>query len=65
MQYGARPLRRAIQRMEEDALSEEILSGRIHLGDRVRAAAREDTLIFEPVRQPEGELAVIGQPNSD
>ena len=65
LQYGARPLRRAIQRMVEDALSEEILSGRIHLGDRVRAAAREDTLIFEPVRQPEGELAVIGQPNSD
>ncbi|MEA5069751.1 MAG: AAA family ATPase, partial [Christensenellaceae bacterium] len=34
-QYGARPLRRAIQRMVEDALSEEILSGRIALGSRV------------------------------
>ncbi len=65
LQYGARPLRRAIQRMVEDALSEEILSGRIRLGDRVRAAAQEDELVFEPIRLPEGELAAVGQPNSD
>lgn len=32
--YGARPLRRAIQRMVEDDLSEEILSGRVALGDQ-------------------------------
>jgi len=35
--YGARPLRRAIQRMVEDGLSEEILSGNIKLGDNVIA----------------------------
>ena len=35
LQYGARPLRRAIQRMVEDALSEEILDGKVKLGDRV------------------------------
>ncbi|MDR3050742.1 MAG: ATP-dependent Clp protease ATP-binding subunit [Oscillospiraceae bacterium] len=45
--YGARPLRRAIQRMVEDALSEEILAGRVALGDRVRAEMREGKLNFE------------------
>jgi ATP-dependent Clp protease ATP-binding subunit ClpC len=35
--YGARPLRRAIQRIVEDGLSEEILSGKIRLGDNVVA----------------------------
>lgn len=33
--YGARPLRKAIQREIEDALSEEILAGEIKTGDRV------------------------------
>ena len=33
--YGARPLRRTIQRSVEDALSEEIIAGKIALGDRV------------------------------
>ena len=33
--YGARPLRRMIQQKVEDKLSEEILSGRIVLGDHV------------------------------
>jgi ATP-dependent Clp protease ATP-binding subunit ClpC len=31
--YGARPLRRAIMRLLEDSLAEEILSGRIKDGD--------------------------------
>lgn len=34
-QYGARPLRRAIQRTVEDRLSEELLAGRIRLGTPV------------------------------
>ena len=34
-QYGARPLKRAIQRRIEDKLSEEILLGRIRNGQRV------------------------------
>ncbi|MBQ7868048.1 MAG: ATP-dependent Clp protease ATP-binding subunit [Clostridia bacterium] len=33
--YGARPLRRTIQRSVEDALSEEIIAGKIALGDSV------------------------------
>ena len=53
LQYGARPLRRAIQRMVEDALSEEILTGRIRLGDRVSARAEDDKLVFEPLALPD------------
>ncbi|MBE5761627.1 MAG: ATP-dependent Clp protease ATP-binding subunit [Clostridiales bacterium] len=34
-EYGARPLRRAIQRLVEDNLSEEILAGNIAIGDDV------------------------------
>ncbi|MGI5899771.1 MAG: ATP-dependent Clp protease ATP-binding subunit [Christensenellales bacterium] len=34
-EYGARPLRRAIQRLVEDSLSEEILSGNVSIGDKV------------------------------
>jgi ATP-dependent Clp protease ATP-binding subunit ClpC len=33
--YGARPLRRAVQRMLEDSLAEEVLSGRIGEGDTI------------------------------
>ena len=55
LQYGARPLRRAIQRMVEDALSEEILNGKIKLGDRVFMTAKDDQLVFSPLAK-EGEL---------
>ena len=47
LQYGARPLRRAIQRMIEDALSEELLAGAVQLGDRVRAFERDGEIAFE------------------
>jgi len=48
LKYGARPLRRAIQRLVEDALSEEILTGNVHLGDKVIAGVAEQKLIFTP-----------------
>ncbi len=48
--YGARPLRRAIQHQVEDSLSEELLSGRISLGDSVRAKIRGGRLTFEKLR---------------
>ncbi len=53
LQYGARPLRRAIQRMVEDALSEEILNGNIKLGDRVSMAAKDGQLVFTPLAKAE------------
>ena len=42
--FGARPLRRAIQRQVEDALSEEIISGRLKLGDSVQAPVEDGRL---------------------
>ncbi len=42
--FGARPLRRAIQRQVEDALSEEIISGRLKLGDSVQATVEDGKL---------------------
>ena len=45
--YGARPLRRAIQHQVEDSLSEELLSGKIRLGDKVKAKAKGGKLAFE------------------
>jgi len=65
LQYGARPLRRAIQRMVEDALSEEILLGKIRLGDHVYALVEDDQLVFVPAAEENRELACVGQLNSD
>ena len=45
--YGARPLRRAIQRMVEDSLSEELLSGQITLGDHLIAKVKDGKLAFD------------------
>ncbi|WP_409176611.1 ATP-dependent Clp protease ATP-binding subunit [Brevibacillus fortis] len=45
--YGARPLRRAIQRHIEDNLSEELLKGTISKGDTVNIEAEEGKLIVK------------------
>ena len=50
--YGARPLRRAIQRSVEDALSEEIIAGRVALGDRVHLYVNEDKKICFKKAEP-------------
>ena len=41
-QYGARPLKRAIQRYVEDLLSDEIIRGNIRRGDTVNIVVNED-----------------------
>ncbi len=46
LQYGARPLRRAIQKQLEDELSDELLLGRIKSGDRVKAHVEDDRIVF-------------------
>jgi ATP-dependent Clp protease ATP-binding subunit ClpC len=43
---GARPLRRAIQRMVEDPLSEEMLAGHWNPGDIVELGAEGDRIVF-------------------
>ncbi len=44
--YGARPLRRVIQREILDPLSLEILDGEFHDGDRITVDAADDRLVF-------------------
>ena len=46
--FGARPLRRAIQRLIEDPLSEEVLEGKWKEGSIVLVDCVEDELVFAP-----------------
>jgi ATP-dependent Clp protease ATP-binding subunit ClpC len=50
--FGARPLRRAIQRLVEDPLSDEMLRGKFNSGDVVTVDVRDDTIVFERKREP-------------
>ncbi len=44
--FGARPLRRAIQRLIENPLSEEILRGTLKRGDTVVADLKDNSIVF-------------------
>ncbi len=46
-EFGARPLKRTIQRYIENVLAEEILSGKFKDGDKIHAELRGDTVQFE------------------
>jgi ATP-dependent Clp protease ATP-binding subunit ClpC len=48
-EYGARPLRRAIQRYIENPLSSKIIAGEIKDGDQVKVAVEKDALTFNVV----------------
>ena len=47
LKFGARPLRRAIQRYVEDEISERILRGDIVDGDNIKVSRDGDKLVFE------------------
>lgn len=51
-QYGARPLRRAIQKHIEDRLSEELLRGNIQRGDTVQIDLKDGELVVEKGSKP-------------
>ena len=55
--FGARPLRRLIQRTVEDTLSEEVLQGRVRLGSTVRLTVREDRITVETPEEAETDSA--------
>ena len=44
--YGARPLKRALQKYLEDPLAEEILKGRFKEGDKILVSARNGRIVF-------------------
>ena len=50
--FGARPLRRAVQRLIEDPLSEELLIGRFTKGDTIYADVEENKVIFRRIEVP-------------
>ena len=45
--YGARPLRRLIQKKIEDGLAEEILSGKYQQGDKIILKLKDQKIVFE------------------
>ena len=45
--YGARPLRRTIQSLIEDAAAEKLLDGSIKAGERVKATVENDKIVLE------------------
>jgi ATP-dependent Clp protease ATP-binding subunit ClpC len=51
-QYGARPMRRAVERYLEDPLAEELLRGNVKPRDRVEVMANDGKLSFH-VAEPQ------------
>ena len=54
--YGARYLERAIQKMLEDPLAEEILQGRFGEGSRIRVTKKGEELVFDEERRESVEV---------
>ena len=59
--YGARPLRRLIQRSVEDTLSEALLEGRILLDEPVRLGVRGGEIVIRDQKKAEGGPARLPQ----
>ena len=51
-QYGARPLRRAIQSMVEDAVAEQMLEGKLKSGDTARIRLQDGKVVIEAEAAP-------------
>jgi ATP-dependent Clp protease ATP-binding subunit ClpC len=56
-QYGARPMRRSVERFLEDPLAEEILKGNLHEGEPIQVTSDKDHLIFNQTAAAEGALS--------
>ncbi|MBV8366098.1 MAG: ATP-dependent Clp protease ATP-binding subunit [Candidatus Eremiobacteraeota bacterium] len=50
--FGARPLRRAIGRLVEDPLSEELLHGTFKVGDHILLDVQDDKTVFRKIGEP-------------
>jgi ATP-dependent Clp protease ATP-binding subunit ClpC len=55
--YGARPMRRAVERFLEDPLAEEILKGSVHGGEPVQVTVETDKLVFRQTSPTAGALS--------
>ena len=56
-QYGARPMRRAVEKYFEDPLAEEILKGTLTEGGLIQVTADKDKLLFSQKSATEGAVA--------
>jgi ATP-dependent Clp protease ATP-binding subunit ClpC len=61
-EFGARPLRRTIQRMVENELSRLVLGGKVDAGDRVRVDALEGELHFDVETARDADEREVAQP---
>jgi ATP-dependent Clp protease ATP-binding subunit ClpB len=60
--YGARPLRRVIQKRLTDKIALALLEGRLREGDSVTVDARDGELVIEPVPGGAPEVATAAEP---
>ena len=60
-EFGARPLRRAIERLIEDRLSEDLLAGKFKKGCEISIRSDDGVLIFE-IAEPESEPKPTEEP---
>ena len=58
--YGARPLRRAVMRLLEDSLAEEVLSGRIKDGDKALVDIDENKKVIVNISSEESSQELAG-----
>jgi ATP-dependent Clp protease ATP-binding subunit ClpC len=56
-QYGARPMRRSVERFLEDPLAEEILKGSLHEGEPIIVTVGNDKLVFNQKAAAAGAVA--------
>ena len=56
-QYGARPMRRAVEKYLEDSLAEEILRGNVQPGEPIRVTSDKVKLVFNQKAAAEGAVA--------
>jgi ATP-dependent Clp protease ATP-binding subunit ClpC len=55
--YGARPMRRAVERFLEDPLAEELLKGNVHENDPIQVTLENDKLVFIQNAAAQGALS--------
>jgi ATP-dependent Clp protease ATP-binding subunit ClpC len=65
--YGARPMRRAVERYLEDPLAEALLRGDIKSGDHVEVIRRDNSeeLLFQPTQSPKPALTTSEEKAED
>ncbi len=60
-QYGARPMRRAVERYLEDPVAEEILRGSFKPGQKVRVVKEGDKLAFKAACEPAAPVLAVAE----